>query len=102
VCSTAYLLQTQASFVRATPEALRGSAIGVAASGIVASQGLAVLVGGLLADAWSPSGAIAACGAAGALLALGWAVRWRRAARGGWADRPVADRSRLVSPHPSR
>ncbi|OLT22236.1 hypothetical protein BJF78_07400 [Pseudonocardia sp. CNS-139] len=61
--STAYLLQTQASFVRATPDGSRGRAIGVAASGIVAAQGAAILVGGFLADLWDPATAIAAAGA---------------------------------------
>ena len=51
MASTAYLLQAQASFVRATPDAGRGRAIGVAASGIIAGQGVAVLLGGVLADA---------------------------------------------------
>jgi hypothetical protein len=83
MASAAYLLQTQAGFVRATPDGSRGRAIGVAASGIVAGQGLAVLVGGVLADQWSAAAAIAASGGAGALLSLGGAVLWHRARRGG-------------------
>jgi MFS family permease len=83
--STAYLLQTQASFVRATPDAGRGRAIGVAASGIIAAQGAAVLVGGLLADAWSPATAVAVAGGVGAVLSLGGAVAWYRADRHGRA-----------------
>jgi MFS family permease len=66
--STAYLLQTQAGFVRATPPDERGRAIGVAASGIIAAQGLAVLAGGLLADTWGPATAITVAGAIGVLL----------------------------------
>lgn len=77
-CSAVYLLQTQAIFVRATPSPLRGSAIGVAASGIVASQGLAVFVGGLLADATGPATAIALCGAAGSVVAAALALLWWR------------------------
>ncbi|WP_433558874.1 MFS transporter [Pseudonocardia xinjiangensis] len=79
--STAYLLQTQASFVRATPTVGRGRAIGVAASGIIAAQGAAVLIGGFLADTWDPSTAIAVAGSVGAVLALGVAVAWHRANR---------------------
>jgi predicted MFS family arabinose efflux permease len=75
--STAYLLQTQSGFVRATPGAHRGSALGVAASGVVASQGIAVLVGGLLTDVASPAHAVAICGAIGSSLALGAAAAWR-------------------------
>lgn len=77
--STAYLLQTQADFVRATPDADRGRAIGVAASGIVAGQGLAVLVGGTLADVWDPATAVAIAGSAGTVLAAAVAVAWHRA-----------------------
>ncbi|MCU1664254.1 MAG: major facilitator superfamily protein [Pseudonocardia sp.] len=79
--STAYLLQTQASFVRATSVVGRGRAIGVAASGIIAAQGMAVLIGGVLADEWDPSTAIAVAGAVGALLSVGAAVAWHRANR---------------------
>ena len=87
--STAYLLQAQASFVRATPEAIRGRAIGVAASGIIASQGVAVLGGGLLADASDPATAIMAGGAAGIALGLVGAVAWHRA-RGDGRGQPAA------------
>jgi MFS family permease len=78
-CSTAYLLQTQADFVRATPEGDRGRAVGVAASGIIAAQGLAVLVGGMLADLWDPATAVAIAGSAGTVLAAALAVAWHRA-----------------------
>lgn len=78
--TSAYLLQAQAMFVRATPVAVRGRAIGVAASGIVAVQGLAVLIGGLLADATNAATAIAVCGAGGSLAALTAAVAVARAA----------------------
>jgi MFS family permease len=74
--STAYLMQAQASFVRATPDESRGAAIGVVASGIVAGQGIAVLVGGLLADLWSPSTAITVCAASGMVLAAAGAMAW--------------------------
>ncbi len=77
MCSTAYLLQTQSGFVRATPVARRGSAIGVAASGVVASQGVAVLVGGVLADVAGPAHAVAICGGIGSSLALAAATGWR-------------------------
>jgi predicted MFS family arabinose efflux permease len=80
--ATAYLLQTQAGFVRATPDGGRGRAIGVAASGIIAAQGVAVLLGGLLADLWDPATAVAAAGMLGAVLSAGGAVAWHRADRG--------------------
>jgi MFS family permease len=80
--STAYLLQTQASFVRATPDGGRGRAIGVAASGIIAAQGAAVLIGGLLSDVSDPSTAVAVAGVLGAVMSAGGAVAWHRANRG--------------------
>ena len=87
--STAYLLQTQTGFVRATPDAERGRAIGVAASGIIAAQGLAVFVGGVLADLWDPATATAVAGATGALCSLACAVAWRRANQPPAADVPA-------------
>ncbi|GAA1283134.1 MFS transporter [Pseudonocardia aurantiaca] len=92
--ATAYLLQTQASFVRATPDGSRGRAIGVAASGIVAAQGVAVLVGGLLADLWDPATAIAVAGAAGASMSLCGALAWHRANRGASVGASVGAPSR--------
>lgn len=77
--STAYVMQAQASFVRATSEEIRGRAIGVAASGILAGQGVAVLVGGVLADLWAPSTSVAVCAGAGVVLALAGTVAWWRA-----------------------
>jgi MFS family permease len=89
MASTAYLLQAQASFVRATPDRGRGQAIGVAASGIIAAQGLAVLVGGLLADLTAPSISIAAVSAAGMLAGALGAIAWHRASREGRASSPT-------------
>jgi MFS family permease len=93
--STAYLVQAQASFVRATPEQIRGRAIGVAASGIIAGQGVAVLGGGLLADAVGPASAVALSGAAGIVLATAGAVAWYRAD----TERRVQSPVTLVSRH---
>lgn len=77
--STAYVMQAQASFVRATSDELRGRAIGVAASGILAGQGVAVLVGGVFADLWTSSMSIAVCAAAGVVIAAAGALAWSRA-----------------------
>ncbi len=88
-CSTAYLLQTQAGFVRATPVDKRGAAIGIAASGIVASQGVAVAVGGVLADRIGPVAAVAVCGGLGTVLAAAGAVAHARARAGRDGGRPA-------------
>jgi hypothetical protein len=69
-CATACLVQAQAEFVRATPVHVRGRAIGVAASGLVGVQGVAVLAGGVVAQVWGTRAAIALCGALGMALAL--------------------------------
>lgn len=79
LASTGYLLQAPASFVRATPDADRGRAIGFAASGVIAAQGVAIFLGGLFAERWDPVATVAVAGAVGAGLALGGAVTWERA-----------------------
>ncbi|GAA4983861.1 MFS transporter [Pseudonocardia tropica] len=78
-CATACLIAAQSGFARATPSAVRGSAVGVAAAGLVATQGVAVLVGGMLAEWTAPATALGVFGAVGILLALG-AVRMLRSA----------------------
>jgi hypothetical protein len=65
--------------LRAIDARRRGRAIGVAASGIIAAQGAAVLVGGLLADLWDPTSAVAVAGAIGMVLSVGGAAAWWRA-----------------------
>ena len=87
--ATAYLVQAQACFVRVTPDGLRGRALGVAASGIVAAQGLAVLGGGAVADLTDAATAVAVSGGVGSLLAIGGALAWR-SARSGEGDRTSA------------
>jgi MFS family permease len=66
---TAALVPAQAVFVRATPDEMRGRATGLAASGLIAAQGLAILVCGLLAERWGAPVAVGICGMAGAVLA---------------------------------
>jgi len=80
--SSACLVQAQASFVRATPDELRGRAIGVAASGLIAAQGIAILLAGVLAEGIGAVPTVGLTGLAGALVAGVLALRWRRAAVG--------------------
>ncbi|MFC5993292.1 MFS transporter [Pseudonocardia hispaniensis] len=94
--STAYLIQAQAVFVRLTPDAQRGRVVGVAAAGLVATQGAAVFLGGLLADRLGPAMAVAIAGAAGMVVATASGLAWRAARRSGdgaAADSPAADAS---------
>ncbi|MGI5129449.1 MFS transporter [Pseudonocardia sp. CA-107938] len=76
--ATAYLLQGQASFVRRTPDAERGQALGVASSAMIASQGIAIVLAGILADAATPAVAVAVAGALGFVAAAVVAVVWHR------------------------
>ncbi|GAA4856073.1 MFS transporter [Pseudonocardia benzenivorans] len=81
--STAFMVQAQALFVRATPDARRGSVVGVAASCLLAAQGVTVFLGGVLADHTGPAMTVAIAGAVGTVLAVGGAVAWRSARAGG-------------------
>lgn len=86
-CATVCLVHAQAGFARATPSAVRGRAVGVAAAGLLASQGIAVLLGGLLAQRTDPASALGVVGIAGVLLALGVS----RLGRGAPAAGPEGD-----------
>ena len=80
--SSACLVQAQASFVRATPDELRGRAIGVAAAGLIAAQGVAILLAGVVAEGLGARVTVGVTGLAGALVAGVLAWRWWRAAAG--------------------
>jgi len=58
----AYQVQVMSSFVRAVPAERRGQAIGIGASGLLAVQGVGSLLGGVVANSWSASGAISLAG----------------------------------------
>jgi hypothetical protein len=66
---SAYLVLIVTEFVAIVPPAVRGQAIGLASSGLLAAQGIGLLVGGGLAFIWAVGPAIAIAGAAGALVA---------------------------------
>ena len=79
--ATAYQIQVVAEYVRAVPDSRRAQAVGVAASGLLAAQGLGILLGGVVASRFGAASAIGAAGAVAAALA-GWlTVLWTRAAR---------------------
>jgi predicted MFS family arabinose efflux permease len=79
VATSSYLIQAQSEFVGAIPDESRGSAVGVASSGMQATQGLAIAGGGGVADLIGASGAVALAGAMGALLAVLVGISWLRA-----------------------
>ncbi len=74
----AYLTQVMPAYVVAAPAARRGQAIGVAASGLLAVQGIGILLGGILADLSSPATAVAIAGVLASALALVLTRRWGR------------------------
>ncbi|WP_145814369.1 MFS transporter [Kribbella amoyensis] len=79
--ASAYHLPTSAAFVQAVPDAQRGQAFGVASTALKSSQGIGILVAGLIADRTSPSLALAVVGAAGVVAALAAGTAWSRARR---------------------
>jgi MFS family permease len=79
--STAYLIQTQAVVVELVPDHRRGAVMGRIATCLYASQGLAIVAGGLAAEATRPFRAVAGAGLLGIVLALCVGAWWRRVAR---------------------
>lgn len=73
---SAYQLAANAAFVGAVPPSGRGRAFGLAQSGILAGQGLGILVGGAAAQVLGPETVVALAGVLGlsaaAVLTLGW------------------------------
>ena len=63
------------------PDAHRGQAFGLAVTALRVTQGLGVLVSGVVAQETSASAAVAISGALGVLVALGAARAWTRARR---------------------
>lgn len=73
---SAYQLAANAAFVAAVPPAGRGQAFGLAQSGILAGQGLGILIGGAAAQSLGPEAVVALAGVAGlfaaSILTLAW------------------------------
>ncbi|GGQ28051.1 MFS transporter [Actinomadura coerulea] len=72
----AYQLAANTAFVGAVPASGRGQAFGLAQSGILAGQGVGILVGGAAAQVLGPETVVALAGVLGlsaaAMLTLGW------------------------------
>ncbi|QFU89070.1 MFS transporter [Amycolatopsis sp. YIM 10] len=85
VFSTAYLLQTQTMVVEAVPDHRLGTVMGRMATVLYCSQGVAVLLAGLAADAAGPVRVIAAAGALSVIsaAAIGFGNGRVRPRRGG-------------------
>jgi len=75
---SAYLVLVVTEFVAIVPSNVRGQAIGLASSGLLAAQGIGLLIGGVLASVWGVAPAIAVVGVAGSVCALPLTLAWRQ------------------------
>jgi MFS family permease len=73
---SAYQVAANAAFVAAVPPSGRGQAFGLAQSGILAGQGLGILIGGALAQALGPEPVVALAGLSGLTVATMLALTW--------------------------
>jgi predicted MFS family arabinose efflux permease len=76
--AAAYQVQVVTEYVRAIPNSQRAQAIGVAASGLLASQGIGILLGGIVASRFGAASAVGLAGAVVAGLAVWFTVLWAR------------------------
>ncbi|GAA1558266.1 MFS transporter [Kribbella lupini] len=79
--ASAYHLPTSAAFVQAVPDHQRGQAFGVASTALKSSQGLGILLAGVLAEPLGTPLALAVMGALGTLAAVAAGAAWARAHR---------------------
>lgn len=79
--ATAYQIQVVTEYVRAVPDNRRAQAVGVAASGLLAAQGVGILLGGLTASRFGAASAVGLAGGVAAALAVWFTVVWVRSTR---------------------
>lgn len=79
--ATAYQIQVVTEYVRAVPDHRRAQAIGVAASGLLAAQGIGILFGGIVASRFGAASAVGLAGAVATGLAVWFTVLWAKVAR---------------------
>ena len=80
---TGYLSAAAGYIFDVIPDERRGQVGGVVGAGMSLGQGTGVVVAGLACAVATPSDVIAVCGAAGTVIAVILAVRWRAVTRGG-------------------
>lgn len=66
--ATGYQVQVAAEFVRTVPSEIRGQSISVASAGLLAIQGVGLLIGGALVARFAPSSTVAIAGATATLV----------------------------------
>ncbi|HEU5269940.1 MAG TPA: MFS transporter [Jatrophihabitans sp.] len=74
-----YQVQVFTEFARTVPDRHRGQAIGIGSSGLLASQGIGILLGGWAASALGVGWAVAGSGLVGIAVAAILGVMWLRA-----------------------
>lgn len=74
-----YQVQVVTEFVRTVPDRYRGQATGIAASGLLAVQGIGVLLGGWVASGLGVGWAVGGAGLVGIVLAALLGIMWERA-----------------------
>jgi MFS family permease len=79
---SAYQLAANAAFVAAVPPSGRGQAFGLAQSGILAGQGLGILIGGAAAQVLGPEPVVAMAGVAGLSVAAMLSMTWTQVRSG--------------------
>jgi MFS family permease len=72
----AYQLAANAAFVQCIPPAERGQAFGLVQSGLLAAQGVGILIGGVLAQQFGPEPVVALAGVGGFAVAAVLSVLW--------------------------
>lgn len=75
----AYQTQVMTEFVVRIPRARRGHAISIASAGMLVAQGVGLIAGGAIAQAWGVGPAISVCGIAGTVIGIVLAGRRSRA-----------------------
>jgi predicted MFS family arabinose efflux permease len=79
--AAAYQVQVVTEYVRAVPDRQRAQAIGVAASGLLAVQGVGILLGGVVAARFNAATAVGLAGVVAAGLAMWLTLVWSRVDR---------------------
>ena len=91
---SSYQISVMTRFVQRVPDHVRGQAVGLGGTGLVAIQGVGALAAGALASWWSPAASVGMAGVAGVLSVALLLAPLRRAERG---DAPV----RELAPEPT-
>jgi MFS family permease len=79
--AAAYMVVAPATFIQRSPQANRGQAIGLMTSGYIASQGVCLALGGVIADRLGPAGALGVAGVVALVLGAVLTVAWGRVDR---------------------